>query len=62
MAMHEVTSLALERLLPRAYRRSGVYIHAHYDRLVRNSHHIDQLAPCKHSTLHRRVCVSGHRR
>ena len=34
MAMHEVTSLALERLLPRAYRRSGVHVHAHYDRLV----------------------------
>ena len=34
MAMHEVTSLALERLRPRAYRRSGVHVHAHYDRLV----------------------------
>ena len=34
MAMHEVTSLALERLLPRAYRRTGVHVHAHYDRLV----------------------------
>ena len=34
MAMHEVASLALERLLPRAYRRSGVHVHAHYDRLV----------------------------
>ena len=34
MAMHEVTSLALERLLPRASRGSGVHVHAHYDRLV----------------------------
>ena len=34
MAMHEVTSLALERLLPRAYRHSGVHVHADYDRLV----------------------------
>ena len=34
MAMHEVTSLALEPLLRRAYRGSGVHVHAHYDRLV----------------------------
>ena len=34
MAMHEVTSLALERLLPRAYRRFGVYVHGKHVHLV----------------------------
>ncbi len=64
MAMHEVTSLALERLLPRGVHTAATackYMES-MSTSSSNSHHIDQLAQLKYSTLRCRVCVSGHRR
>ena len=55
MAMHEVTSLALERLLPRAYRRSGVKVHGRDVHLVQQqpSHRSIGSAQAQHAALPR---------
>ena len=55
MAMHEVTSLARERLLPRAYRRSGVKVHGEHVHLVQQqpSHRSIGSAQAQHAALPR---------